>query len=66
MMPELFCAACAKASTTRTTKDVGPAVVGMPDTRPVDGFSVRPGGSEPAASDQVNGPVPPVSVSWPL
>ena len=41
-------------------------MVGVPDSSPVDAFRVTPGGSVPALTDQVNGLVPPVTVSWSL
>ena len=41
------------ASVTLTVKLEVPAVVGVPDTTPVDAFSVRPAGSVPALIDQV-------------
>ena len=41
------------ASVTLAVKLEVPAVVGVPDTTPVDAFSVRPAGSEPALIDQV-------------
>src|SRR4029078_9541643 len=40
-----------------------PAVVGVPEIRPVDAFSVRPAGSAPPATDQVTTPFPPVAVT---
>ena len=54
------------ASVTRTVKVKLPAVVGVPDSRPVVGLRVSPGGRVPALTDQANGAVPPVTVSWSL
>ncbi|MEK8104125.1 hypothetical protein NKG94_01495 [Micromonospora sp. M12] len=51
------------ASTTRTVKLELPAVVGVPESRPVLGFRVSPGGRVPALIDQTNGAVPPLTVS---
>ena len=52
------------ASITLTEKVVLPVVVGVPDSSPVDAFSVNPGGRLPLLTDQVNGLVPPLTVSW--
>ena len=41
------------ASVTLAVKLEVPPAVGVPDTTPVDVFSVRPAGSEPALIDQV-------------
>ena len=41
----------------------GPSVVGVPDSSPVEAFSVRPGGRLPPDTAQVKGPVPPVTES---
>ncbi len=38
----------------------------MPASSPVDAPSVTPAGSVPALTDQVNGLVPAVTVSWSL
>jgi hypothetical protein len=39
------------------------AAVGVPLITPLEGASARPAGSEPAASDQLSGGVPPVAVN---
>ncbi len=49
------------ASITCTVNGEPPATLGVPDSTPVPGFRLRPAGRVPAASDQVNGPVPPVT-----
>ena len=50
------------ASVTRTVNDTTDVTdwVGVPPIAPVDVFSVRPAGRLPDASDQTNGPAPPV------
>jgi hypothetical protein len=53
-------------SVTLTVNENGPAVVGVPVIAPVVGFNVRPGGRAPVATENVYGPVPPVTVIWPL
>ncbi len=53
-------------SVTLTVKAKVPAAVGVPDSSPVDAPRVIPAGSAPALTDQVNGLVPPVTVSWSL
>ena len=40
-----------------------PPVVGVPESTPVEVFSVRPGGRLPAVTDHTNGAVPPLTVS---
>ena len=40
-----------------------PAVVGVPEIVPVDGSSANPAGSEPAGTDQVYAPTPPLALS---
>jgi hypothetical protein len=47
------------ASVAVIVKLYAPAVVGVPLTAPVDGSSVRPGGSDPAEIENVSGAVPP-------
>ena len=60
---ESACVAVApNASVTRTVKFDVPAVVGLPEMTPA-ADRVSPAGSEPDASDQVSGPVPPVATS---
>ena len=51
------------ASTTLTVKEKVPAVVGVPESRPVEAFRVSPGGRLPAVTDHTNGAVPPLTVS---
>ena len=46
-------------STTLRVKLKVPAAVGVPVIAPVEGASVKPGGSVPAETVQVNGAVPP-------
>ena len=41
-------------------------MVGVPDSSPVDAPRVSPGGRLPLLTDQVNGLVPAVTVSWSL
>lgn len=50
-------------STTITVKSKAPAAVGVPVIAPVAGSRVRPGGRVPDATDQVNGGVPPSTLS---
>ncbi len=50
-------------STTITVKSKVPAAVGVPVIAPVAGSIVRPGGKVPAVTDQVNGGVPPSTLS---
>ena len=50
-------------SVTWTVNEYRPAVAGVPDSTPVLAFRVRPGGRLPPFTDQVNGPVPPVTAS---
>ncbi len=49
-------------SVTFAVKSYAPAVVGVPEIAPLP-VSVRPGGSDPLATDHVRGGVPPVAVS---
>ncbi len=51
----------AAASCTPTVKFAVPAVVGVPVIAPVELFSVRPAGNDPAVIDHVYGVVPPVA-----
>ncbi len=60
----LCVAAWPVASTTRTVNGKVPPAVGTPDSRPVVGTRLSPGGRPPALTDQVTGAVPPVTVSW--
>ena len=50
-------------SVTSTVKSCVPIELGVPETRPEDGSRVNPAGSWPAASDHVDDPTPPVTVS---
>jgi hypothetical protein len=50
-------------SVTVTVKLNVPAVVGVPVTAPVEGFNVRPGGSEPVVIANVYGGAPPVATN---
>jgi hypothetical protein len=49
------------ASATRAVKLAVPAVVGVPETTPVDAFRLRPEGREPALMLQAYGVLPPVA-----
>ena len=49
-------------SVTSRVKFQVPITSGVPEITPVVGSRVKPGGSEPSASDQVNVPVPPDAV----
>src|SRR5262249_53001303 len=52
------------APAARGTGKLGvPTAVGGPETAPVPGVSVSPGGGGPPASDQVSGGVPPLAAS---
>src|ERR1700733_3527101 len=51
------------ASVTFTVKLDVPSAVGVPDSAPVDAFSVIPAGRLPLLTDQVYGPVPPETAS---
>jgi hypothetical protein len=51
-------------SVTLTEKLNVPDAVGVPDSSPVEVFRVTPAGRLPEVIDQVNGLVPPVTVSW--
>ena len=51
------------ASLTWTVKLKVPAAVGVPEMAPLLGLSVRPGGRDPLATDQVYGRVPPLAVN---
>src|ERR1041385_6297199 len=70
VMPQLLVIAVAWTpsveSVTLTVKENVPAVVGVPVIAAVVGFNVRPGGSEPVATEYVYGAVPPLTVIWPL
>ena len=55
-------AVTANASLTWTVNAKLPAAAGVPASTPVDAFSVRPDGRPPPGTDQVNGPVPPMTV----
>ncbi len=48
------------ASTTLIVNVYEPALLGVPEMAPVEVFRLNPGGSEPDASENVKGPVPPV------
>jgi hypothetical protein len=50
-------------STTWAVKVNVPAVLGVPVMAPVDGFRVRPAGSEPLVIENVYGGTPPVATS---
>jgi hypothetical protein len=50
-------------STTWAVKVNVPAAVGVPVMAPVDGFSVKPVGSEPLVIENVYGGTPPVATS---
>ena len=51
-------------STAWIEKQYGPVVVGVPESVP-SGKRVNPGGSDPVASENVYGPVPPPAmISW--
>ena len=52
--------AVAAASVRPTVKLAGPGAVGVPEMMPVTASSARPAGSDPAATDQRHGGVPPV------
>ena len=48
-----------------TVKLEGPAVVGVPESLPVEEFKVSPGGNAPLVTLKVNGPgVPPALMVW--
>jgi hypothetical protein len=51
------------ASATCTVKSKVPGLVGVPVIAPSDGAKLRPGGNVPDATDQVNGAVPPSTLS---
>ena len=51
------------ASVTLMVKLDVPAVVGLPDSVPVEEPRVIPGGRLPLLTDHVYGPVPPLTVS---
>jgi hypothetical protein len=50
-------------SVTWAVKLYVPAVVGVPLSTPLAAFSVSPGGSAPALTDQLKGSVPPEAAS---
>ena len=50
-------------STTWAVKVNVPAAVGVPVMAPVEGFSVKPVGSEPLVMENVYGGTPPVTTS---
>ena len=52
-----------EASATVTVNADAVVAVGVPEMAPVCASSMRPGGSDPVVIDQVNGPVPPATVS---
>ena len=54
-----FVVARAALSCSRTVKLDAPAAAGVPPIAPVDAFSERPAGSDPALTDQASGAVPP-------
>lgn len=60
-MPRLASARAPRLSVTWTVKPELPALVGVPESWPVDGLSEMPGGSAPPASSQLYGGVPPVA-----
>ena len=51
------------ASLTRTVNAELPTAVGVPDSPPLDAFSVIPAGRLPGLTDHANGPVPPDTAS---
>ena len=62
VMPQVGVVAVASsASVTRTAKENAPTVVGVPLIRPVEAFSVSPGGSAPELSANPYGAVPPMT-----
>ena len=50
-------------STTWAVKLNVPGVVGVPVIAPVDGFRIKPPGSEPLTIENVYGGIPPVATS---
>lgn len=57
----IWSSCCGIESVTRRVKVNGPVLVGVPETLPVEGLRLTPGGNAPLVTPHTRVPMPPVT-----